>query len=1018
MSSELSQGRRAERRHLTALFSDLSDSTALASSVDPEEFAELLETLNRTFEQIILRHGGTILQVRGDGVFAVFGMEAREDEGRRASEAALELHQAVKNISFTSPLVGFTGLTMHTGIHAGLVLAVEGDEVMGRFVLVGDAANLASRLSDIAGPDEILASEDSLGRERHFFQTGAARELSFNGMRETLTVYPVTGRSEVDTRFQARALGPQTPIVGRERELNRLRRAFDASRRGEGQSISIISAAGVGKTRLVEEFFQELDPEECLIFRCYCESYLNAEPLQPVLQMIRQLLDPPEPMSGNTEEVTHRLAAQLRALKPGLERHAHAAAALLQPNANTPQPSEEEISRGISEIGEVLARNRVLVIFIDDWQWADDATRITLRNTPERAQMKLMLVRASRDSLPDGLATETIGLEPLDASHSISMIEALVPNADRVEVEQVRRASGGNPLFIEELCHAVGRGAQTPILHERWQSAQIPNYVNMLVVSRVAQLSDLQLKLLQRIAVMGNVVPGWLLESATDLKRVEPAIEQLAELDLVFPLEEKGTLRFKHGITRDVVLDSLGRDQRQALHLEVAQIIEERYEPGSRDSKLEALAYHYGETKEYLRAADYAEAAGDKAMAVSATDRARLQYHAALSALGNLGEDSVYERWMAVSRKLAEACLYDAEPSQRLIYERAIELAAARADQLNQTFAEYWLAYVNYALGEAPSAKHHIEAALALADELGDETQKTQSLASWGQIHGSACEYGAALPALEEAMSRQAPFKRKPRIAFAYAYSLACKGMILADQGGFSEAFECFDEAEELTHDAIHPTQGSIVCMRSGAYLWQGRWEEAMDSGRRNTELCDRMGSRYLGAMSSVQAAYARWQLDPTSSIEAMTRALSWVETNHQFIWTSMHFSWYCEVMVALERFQEARKAAVWVLKRARKLERLGESVAYCALAAIPSSPQAMVSADRCFDRARASAEHRQSTREHTLIDLKEARYLAGRDLPAQARRVLDGCQESFSNMHMYWHAAEARRLEEALQNG
>lgn len=1016
MSSEQPQGRRAERRHLTALFSDLSDSTALASSVDPEEFAELLDTLNRTFEQIILRHGGTILQVRGDGVFAVFGMEAREDEGRRATEAALELHQAVKNISFTSPLPGFSGLTMHTGIHAGLVLAVEGDEVMGRFVLVGDAANLASRLSDLAGPDQILASEASLGPERHFFQTGPSRELSFAGVADPLTVYPVEGRSEVDTRYQARALGLQTPMVGRERELNRLRRAFDASRRGEGQSVSIISAPGVGKTRLVEEFFGELDSNDCLIFRCYCESYLNAEPLQPVLQMLRQLLDLPEPMPGSPAEVESQLAEQLSALQPGLERYARTAAALLTPSADVPQPSEEDISLGISEIGEALAADRVLVIFIDDWQWADDATRITLRNTPERAQLKLMLIRASREPLPDGLATETIRLEPLDASHSISMIEALIPKADRVEVEQVRRASGGNPLFIEELCHAVARGAQTPVLHERWQSAQIPNYVNMLVVSRVAQLSSAQLDLLQRIAVMGNVVPAWLLESAVNLQHAEGAIEQLAELDLVFPLDEKGALRFKHGITREVVLDSLGRDRRQALHLEIAQIIEERFEPAARDAIIEALAYHYGETKEHQRAADYAEAAGDKAMTVSATDRARLQYHAALTALDQLDEDSVYQRWMAVSRKLAEACLYDAERSQANIYERAIVLARARNDRLNLTFAEYWLAYINYALGEAPAAKLHINAALALAEELGDDIQQTQSLASWGQIHGNACEYAAALPALEEAMSRQAPFKRKPRVAFAYAYSLACKGMILGDQGRFMEAFDCFDEADELTRGAVHPTQGSIATMRSGVYLWQGRWEEAMDSGRRNTELCDRMGSRYLAAMSSIQAAYARWQLDPTSSIDAITRALSWVETNHQFIWTSMHFSWYCEALVALGRYQEARRAAVWVLKRARKLERLGESVAYCALAAIPSSPQAMVSAERCFERARASAEHRQSAREHTLIDLKEAKLLAGRNLPAEARQVLAGCQARFSDMHMYWHAAEARRLEDTLQ--
>lgn len=1015
MSSNKPQGRRAQRRHLTALFSDLSESTALASSVDPEEFAELLEQLNRTFEDTILRHGGTILQVRGDGVFAVFGMEAREDEGRRATEAALEIHRAVSNISFSSPLPGFNGLTMHTGIHAGLVLAVEGDEVMGRFVLVGDAANLASRLSDLAGPNELLVSETCLGAERHFFRTGEARKLSFTGISEVLTVYPILGHSEIDTRFQARALGPQIPMIGRERELNRLRRALDACLNGEGQSVSIISHPGVGKTRLVEEFFRELDSRDCLILRSYCESYLNAEPLQPVLQMIRQLLDLPEPMPGSAAELEAELADRLAAIEPGLARYAGAAAAVLAPNPGSEQPSEAEIAVAISDVAATLAADRPLIVFIDDWQWADDASRVTFRNTPERAQLKLMLIRASRDSLPDGLATETIRLEPLDASHTISMVEALVPNADRVVVEQVRRASGGNPLFIEELCHAVGRGAQPPVLHERWQSAQIPNYLNMLVVSRVSQLSDSQLKLLQRIAIIGNVIPDWLLAAAIDVTRMKAAIEQLAELDLVFPLEETGALRFKHGITREVVLDSLSRDQRQAHHLEVAQIIEEHYAPDARDSILEALAYHYGETLEHARAADYAEAAGDKAMAVSATDRARLQYQAALKALDALDEDLVYERWMSISKKLAVACLYDAERSQTTIYKRAIRLAESREDLANLTDAEYWLAYINYALGEAREAKTHIDRARQLAEGLKDEALKTQILATWGQIRGNACDYEAALPALDDAMARQEPFKRKPRTAFAYAYSLASKGMILGDQGHFNEAFACFDEAEELSRGPIHPTRGSIMSMRSAAYLWQGRWEEALDLGRQNTEVGDRIGSRYLSAMGNVQAAYARWHMDPDAGLDTMSRAVAWVETNNQLIWTSLHFSWFCELLVHLDRYQEARRAAVWVLKRARKLERLGESVAYCALAAIPASAQATNSAERCFERARLSADFRQSPRETALIDLKEARHLESRGRMAEAIQTLTGCRERFSGMGMYWHAAEAQRLEDRL---
>ncbi|MGE0623748.1 MAG: AAA family ATPase [Pseudomonadales bacterium] len=1010
-------GRHAERRHLTALFSDLSDSTALASSVDPEEFAELLEALNRTFEQIIQRHGGTILQVRGDGVFAVFGLESREDEGRRATEAALELHDAVKNISFTSPLPGFTRLTMHTGIHSGLVLAVEGDEVLGRFVLVGDAANLASRLSDMASADEILVSETSLGAERHFFATGEARSFPF-GTAEPLTVLPILGHSSVDTRFEARRFGKQTPLVGRERELSVLRRALDNCQQGNAQVVSVVAPPGVGKTRLIDEFLKDVESRGCRVLRGYCESYLNAEPLQPVLQILRQLLGLSRPRPTAEEEAGPSIAERLAHLSPALAEKAATVQAILAPSAASPRPSDEVIGSLVLRIGQALSTDRPIVVFVDDWQWADDLTRATLRNAPERAQLKLLLVRASRELLPGDAATEIIRLEPLDASHAISMIELLLPSADRVVIEQVRRSSGGNPLFIEELCHAVSRGAQTPTLYDSWQSAQIPNHINRLIASRVALLSGSQLELLRILAVMGNVIPGWLMESVVDVPRSRTAIEQLAELDLLASMEADGTVRFKHGITRDVVLDSLNRYERQALHLQVAEVIESRFKGAYRDPLLETLAYHYGETREYGRAADYAEAAGDKALAASAMDRARRQFQAALKALDRLNEDEVYERWMSVSKRLAMACLFDAEPAQCIIYQRAIELARSHGDLENQADGEYWLAYVNYALGEAPEAKTHIDRARALAEQLPSEPFRTQVLASWGQIRGNACEYDDALAALNQAMEQQAPFKRRPRVAYAYAYSLAAKGMVLGDQGNFDAAFACFDEASDLTRGPIHPTHGSMTSMRAAVYLWQGRWEEALEAAQANVRIGERMGSRYITAMGTALASYASWHLDPKTDLTDIIRALAWVEDAHQSIWTSLHFSWLTEMLVSRGRFQEARRAAVWVLRRARKLERLGESVTYCALAQIPTTPSSSGTPERCFARARHSANLRRSPREQSLIDLKEAAWLNARGDPDAAAAKLSGCRDAFSAMGMYTYAAEAQRLELRLPKG
>lgn len=1016
MKIDVDNSRRAQRRQITILFSDLSGSTALAGSVEPEEYADLLAELKHCFDRVISRHGGSITQCRGDGILATFGLEAREDEARRATEAALELHQAVKDIAVNSRLLEYSRPTLHSGIHSSQVLVAEGSAIDGRHVVIGEAANLAARLSDEASADEILVSEASLGADLNFFTAGQRRSLSLKGIDAPLAVYPVLGHSEVNTRFEARRLRGLAPMVGRQRELNLLRNAFDACTQRGLQKVSIVAMPGMGKTRLAEEFLQELAISHCIVLRGYCESYLNAEPLQPVLQMLRQLLDLDHP--GLARRVDQSLNEHLTAIDASLSSHLPTFEALLSPSQGTKRPRERAFIDAITDLLGSVTRSRSAILFVDDWQWVDDTTRRVFAAIGQLADKPLLIVTASRERLsPNSSASvTTINLDPLALDQGARIIQSLIPLADPFLIARIQRGSGGNPLFLEELSHAAARtgSAERSPRYAPNESQQIPNYLKMLIESRVAHLSAEQAYLVRAAAAIGNVVPLWLLEAVTGVTEKNGLLKTLTDVDLIFPGETDGTLRFKHGITRDVIVDAVGLHERRELHLTIARTLENRYTGSAREDFLETLAYHYGETTSFEQAAQYAEAAGDKAMVAAALDRARLQYQAAIKALNQLDQsDHVYRRWMAVAQRLFMACLYDAKRDQRDTYVRAVMLATQRGDYAGIANAEYSLAYINYCLGEAADAIANCERARDALSHVNDDPLAVQIIATLAQTRAMAGEYEAALPAFDAALTIQRKYRSKTRAAAPLAYSLAAKAMVLGDLGQFDAAFACFDEADDAIQGFDHTIQISIACMRSGAYIWQGSWDAALEYTQKTVELADRIGSRYMSAMATAIGGYATWHLSGENDhAEDLVNGTAWIETQDHALWTSMNYGWLCEVMATLGRYAEVRHYAARALMRARKREHLGETAAYCALAAIPPGPFCKRSSEYYFARARASADRRGSRREHAVISLNEAEVKGRHGHAAAAIDTLRACRDEFSGMRMYWHASKAQKLE------
>jgi class 3 adenylate cyclase len=938
---------------LTLLFVDLSGSTAMAEWMEAEHYAAMLGGLRALYERIVPHHGGVIARIQGDGMLAVFGHpEVREDDGRRATEAALELHAAVRELQPPGPKpADFGGLALHSGIHAGIVLINDGDQMRGRFELLGNAPNIAARLSEAAKRDEIIASEECLGLQSQFFKTGPRFTLQLRGRATPLAVYRVFGRAPVGRRFEASVRRGLAPFVGRGGELAALEAALAQSLTGRTQWLGIRAGAGVGKTRLTEEFLRhaaDQADQPLQIHRGYCESYLSAEPLQPFLQMLRAL----DGLHGAPPEL---FAAQHS--PPG--QRADALLTLLL----------------------ALARRMPQLVFIDDLQWADDASlRLLhrLRAGAERESLPLLLLTASRPqpALPganDGDA-DLIELPPLTETEAARAVQQLLPQIDPFIAAEVQRHAGGNPLFIEELCHAAadageGRGG----LAAGQTSAA---WLAALVESRVGRLPPEQAQLVRLAAVIGNVIPVWLLQALAGCDEQHPAVQALAAQDFIFPDQRPGHLRFKHGITRDVVYEATGLHERQALHRRISA---ELAAHGGHELH-EQLAYHDAAANDWPAAALHAEAAGDQALAASALDRAKKQFRAALAALEFLpdGDDQGRERrrrWVAIAQRLGMACVFDASQDDLRVLKHAAALAQDSGDAGLIARTEYWLSYVGYALGETRDSLKHARAAVETAQHCGDNALLAQLPGTVGQLQAAAADYANALPMLDLAIARQRSRAGKSAVnQIGLSFSLCCRAYVLADQGQFGPAHEIFAEALAPFNGSGHAVEASIQGWRAAVLLWQGRWAEAREAALVAHRVGAQVRSMFTCAMGHAAGAYGAWMQegDPTARRHILD-ATAWLAPRGGGLYSSFQHGWLSDILSTQGDAGAARHHIALALKRGRQHDWIGGAMAYRAAARLAARLGDGDRAKRYLGLARRAGEQRNSAHEAAVTSLLEA---------------------------------------------
>lgn len=951
-----SAGSAPSRHILTLLFSDLSHSTRLGALLEAESYAGLIDQLHAVGTAIVARHGGVVARIQGDGLLAVFGHpRSAEDDVRRAADAALELHAAVRALPAPPGLpADLQRLTLHSGLHSGLVLVGEGDVMRGRLELTGHAPNIAARLAQEAGADEILVSESSLGPERRIFVTVARRQIVPRGTEQPLAVCGITGRAGALRRFEALKLHGLAPYVGRARERERLRSALRAlvpedGGGGRGALLVIGGGVGVGKTRLAEELLREAEARGARVHRGWCEAEPVAEALQPWRQMLR---------------------AQGEA----------------NPPASVP---------ALVECFATLCAQGPQLLFVDDWQWADDASHHALRALSALGREAPLLLVLTQRGPPGGGASlagsapaslTLIELGALDADDAQQAVEHLVPGVSPFLRDAIVRQAGGNPLFIEELCHAAAAAGAPPLSgagHVADAATASPSaWLDALIASRVARLPAGQARLVRCAAVLGQSMPGWLFERVSGVGLLDADVQALADEDLLYPDVEQRRLVFKHGVARDAIYRAVGLADRSHWHQLAAGALHEAAvapcPPGQdadalADEHVEALAWHYAAAGLPAAAARMAERAGDKALAASSLDRAKAHFRATLRALDRLeSAPGVSERWLAVAQRLGLACVFDADAADLPTFRQGVERAVSLADPPGEARMRYWLAYVAYGVGDLRASIAQGEQALALARRVGDDRLAMQLAAMLGQACAAAADYPRALPLLDAAIAVKRQHRSGSGLAVGLNYTLAVKATLLADQGAVEPADALFAEALAPVRGLNHQVEASILGLQAAALLWQGRDEEALASAEHCWRIGERVRSLFTCAMGRSAASFARWRLGRGSGraeLDAVAESTRWLTERGVNLFGSLNQGWLAEMQCAAGDPAAARHAAVAALVCARRGDWWGLGMAGRAMARLHAAGGEPARGGFWLRQARRAARKRGSPTEHALND-------------------------------------------------
>jgi class 3 adenylate cyclase/tetratricopeptide (TPR) repeat protein len=974
----LAQGREV-RKTVTVVFCDVTGSTAMGERLDPESLRDVQSRYFEAMRAAIERHGGTVEKYIGDAVMAVFGIpQVHEDDALRAVRAAADMREELATLN--KELERDRGVTIQVriGVNTGEVVA--GASAGDPALVTGDAVNVAARLEQGAAPGEVLIGEPTHRLVRDAVEAEEASPLEAKGKTDPVRAFRLLGVREVIGAIPRHL---DSPMVGRERQLAQLRQMFDAAAATRSCHLcTLLGAAGVGKSRLVDEFLAGVSGDATVV-RGRCLPYGDGITYFPAIQAIKEAagladFDLPDVVDSKVGAVLegdqHRVA---------VGKHITQLMGVGQPAA------AEETFWAIRRFFEASARERALVLVFDDIHWGEPTFLDLIEHIADWSRgSPILLLCMARPELLDvrsgwgggKLNAATVSLEPLSAVQAGQLIANLLGSAELpAEVaERIVETAEGNPLFVEETLGMLIDDGRVVRRDGRWvvagdlSSVTVPPSIQALLASRLDRLTPDERETLEAAAVVGK---DFFTGAVRDLlgpearSRVSSDLMALVRKELIRPdrstLPGEDAFRFRHLLIRDAAYDAMPKAQRAELHERFADWLE-RVAGGAVSEQDDIVGYHLEQAHGYLlqlgpvderaeaigrRASGHLAAAGRRGSLRSDHPAGANLLRRALALAPDRGEDRariLYDLGIALLN------IGDARPATAA-FDEAVENAADAGDRSLELLARIRLSsstMMSDPHGQSTEAfRVQLEEAARHFGELGDDAALATVWTELAEVEWMPCLYERAERAVRRAVEHARRSGDLRLLEHAGAVLLA------ATMFGPASSEEGLRTIDELAGDAALSRHLEEFALVARAYFvgMRGEFDESRRLLRLADEIATSLGLRFdVGANREQQGTLERYAGDPVASERACRESYVILDELGDEGHKSTGAANLAVALCALGRFDEAEPYAEEALRIAAEDDTASQAPGRSALALVRAARGEHEEAERL---AREAAE-------------------------------------------------------------